>query len=274
MPVNAGVAVRSGAVGVAAALVVVGAYAWGHGSASATPSAQSGQSGQSARAGSASLLVSSDTPSPSGGGISVSGVGTVSGTPNMLRLQTSIDVTRPDVNTALHDANATMAAVQHALKADGVAAADLQTSGLSVQPNYAYSNNTTRLNGYTVSENLTVVLRDLSKAGTTINDAAQAGGDSLRIGGASLDLSGDDALVAQARQKAFGDALAKATAYAKAAGRALGPVTSISETQDSSPQPYYYKNFGMSASAPAAPVPVEAGSQDVTVNISVTWSLS
>ncbi len=270
---GANVAVRSGVVGVVAAAVVVGAYAWGHGSASAAAPASALPRTPAAQSGSSALLAASTTDSSAvGSGISVSGVGTVTGTPNLLRLQTSIDVTRPDVKTALQTANATMAAVQQALKADGVAAADLQTSGLYVQPNYDYSNNSRRLNGYSVSENLSIVLRDLSKAGSTINDAAQAGGDAMQIGGASLDLSGDDALVAAARQQAFDDAKAKATAYAKAAGRPLGPVTSISETQNSNPMPYPY---AMAASAPAAgqAVPIQAGSQDVTVNVSVTWAL-
>ena len=121
----------------------------------------------------------------SGAGISVSGTGQVTGTPNLLRLDSSINVTRPTVTAAMQDANTVMAAVQQTLKSDGVAAADLQTSGLSVQPQYTYANNTPRLTGYQVSENLSVVLRDLSKAGSIISDAAQVGGDALQIGGAT-----------------------------------------------------------------------------------------
>ena len=253
--------IRSLAAGAVAAIVVVGAYAWGH---SASPAAASTPAPSAPSAAVAAT--------PDGNGISVDGIGRVTGTPNLLRLQTSIDVTKPDVTAAMNEASATMAKVQATLKSDAVADADLQTSGLSVQPDYDYSGKSPVLKGYQVSENLSVVLRDLSTAGSIINDIAQAGGNELRMGSATLDIDGDDALVAQARQKAFADAKAKADAYAKAAGRSLGKVLSISESTSGQPQVYYAQ------AAPAASnglaVPVQAGSQDVTVTVSVVWALS
>ncbi|MGH8890348.1 MAG: SIMPL domain-containing protein [Acidothermaceae bacterium] len=260
MPVSIGF--RSLGIGVVAAVVVVGAYTWGH-SASAAPAARAD--------------VGSAEPSPSGGaanqGISVAGTGRVTGTPNLLRMQSSVNVTKPDVNSAMQVANTTMANVQKTLKSDGVADADLQTSGLSVQPNYNYSDKGAQLTGYTVSENLSVVLRDLTKAGTIISDAATAGGNALQIGSATLDLDGDSALIAQARQQAFADAKAKAQAYATAAGRSLGAVVSISESTNDQPQPMMF-NAPMAAAASAPAVPIQAGSQDVTVTTNVTWSLN
>jgi uncharacterized protein YggE len=263
MPLN--LLVRSVVGGVAAAVVVVSSYAWGHGArpaAAATPAV-------------AIATPDSDaTASPTTGGVTVDGTGKVTGTPDLLRLDTSINVTKPDVGDALQAANTTMAAVQQSFKSDGVAAADLQTSGLSVQPNYDYTDNAQHLTGYAVSENLSVVLRSLSNAGTAISDAARAGGNALSIGGASLDLDGDDALLAQARQNAFDDAKAKAQAYATAAGRTLGAVTTISESTDDSQQPQEFAYPEAAAAAPsAAPVPIQAGSQDVTVDVTVTWAL-
>jgi len=264
-------AVRSVSVGVAAAVIVVAAYAWGRGGkASAAPASLSTTA--------PTVLAAATSPAPSGApsgaGISVSGTGQVTGTPNLLRLDSSISVTRPTVTAAMQDANTVMAGVQQKLKSDGVAAADLQTSGLSVQPNYTYANNTQRLTGYQVSENLSVVLRDLSKAGSIISDAAQVGGNALQISGASLDIDKDDALIASARQAAFADALAKAKTYADASGRTLGAVTSISESTNSQPVTFDYRMASAAATPDAAPVPIQAGSQDVTVNVAVTWALS
>jgi uncharacterized protein YggE len=262
-------ALRSVAVGVAAALIVVAAYAWGRGGkASAATSTVPPAEVVAAPASAA------PSGTPAGGGISVSGTGQVTGTPNLLRLDSSINVTKLTVTDAMQDANTVMAAVQQKLKSDGVAAADLQTSGLSVQPNYTYANNSQRLTGYQVSENLSVVLRNLSTAGSIISDAAQVGGDALQIGQASLDIDQDAALIASARQAAFADALAKAKTYADAAGRALGAVTSISESDDSQPVSFEYAAAAPAASAAAAPVPIQAGSQDVTVNVAVTWALN
>jgi uncharacterized protein YggE len=260
---NVTVPLRPLAVVAAVAVVVVGAYALGNAgrSASAAPPSSPGTAASP-----------SDTAASSG--ISVSGVGQVTGTPNLLRLQTSINVVRPDVNSALQQANTTMANVQAKLKADGVAAKDLQTSGLSVQPHYTYGGNTQKLDGYQVSENLSVVLRDLGKTGSVISDAAQVGGDELQLGGATLDLDEDDALIAQARQKAFADAKAKAAAYADAAGRSLGAVVSISESTQSQPQPFQFSAAMPMAAGEKAPVPIEAGSQDVTVTVSVVWAMN
>ena len=259
---NVNAAFRPLAIGATAAAVVVGAYALGNAgrSASAAPP-------------SSSSPIASPTPTAGGSGISVSGVGRVTGKPNLLRLQTSVNVVRPNVNDALQEANTTMANVQAKLKADGVAAADLQTSGLSVQPHYTYTGNTSKLDGYQVNENLSVVLRDLAKAGSIISDAAQVGGNELQLGSATLDLDEDDALIAQARQKAFDDAKAKAAAYAQAAGRSLGAVMSISESTSEQPQPVTYA-MPMAAKAAADSVPIEAGSQDVTVTVSVVWAMN
>jgi uncharacterized protein len=262
---SSNLALRSVVAGVTAAVVVVGAYAWGHAGHPAAPTASTPTT-------TGARLAAATSPEPTGTGISVGGTGRVTGKPNLLRLQTSIEVTKPAVNDAMQAANVVMAAVQQTLKSDGVADADLQTSGLSVWPNYDYSNNTSRLTGYVVSENLSVVLRNLATAGSAISDAARVGGNSLRIGAATLDLDQDDALIAQARQAAFAAAEAKAKAYAAAAGRTLGAVTSISESTDSQPQTFDYPMAAASSAAAAAPVPIAAGSQDVTVDVSVTWS--
>jgi uncharacterized protein len=271
------VALRSAGIGVGAAAVVVGAYVWGHSaSAAASPAASTLLAGSTSQAGTAPAAhaaaadLAPASPATSGGGISVTGTGRVTGTPNLLRLDSSVEVTKPDVTTAMQAANTTMADVQKALKADGVAAADLQTSDLSVQPNYNYTSKGASLTGYTVSEDLSVVLRDLHTAGAAISDAAKAGGDAFRLSEATLDIDQDDALIARARQQAFADAKAKAQAYAAAAGRSLGAVVSISESTSGEPQPMYFATNSAPAAAPS--VPIQAGSQDVTVTASVVWA--
>ena len=80
--------------------------------------------------------------------------------------------------------------------------------------------------------------------------------------------------IAQARQAAFADAEAKAKAYATAAGRQLGAVTSISESTDSQPQPIRYAAAAPAAAGGVADVPIQAGSQDVTVDVAVTWAIN
>src|SRR6516162_2939182 len=115
------------------------------------------------------------------------------------------------------------------LRRSGVGAPDIQTSGLSIYPNYSSSSGVP--DGYQVSEQLTITLRRLSVAGSQISAAARAGGNATVIDGVSLNLSDTSALLASARARAVADAKAKATAYARALGRPLGPVVSMSETR-------------------------------------------
>ncbi|HUR74303.1 MAG TPA: SIMPL domain-containing protein, partial [Sporichthya sp.] len=147
---------------------------------------------------------------------------------------------------------------------------DIQTSQLSINPHYE---NNGKVNGYEVFQGLTVKLRDLAKAGKAISEAAAAGGNATRINGVSFDIEDNAKLLQAARDAAFADAKAKAEQYAKLAGRRLGNVTMISEdtSYEGGPMPYA-AGLAMEDSA-AKSVPVEAGSQQVSVNSSVSWEL-
>ena len=152
----------------------------------------------------------------------------------------------------------------------GVAAPDIQTSGLSIYPNYSGSSGVP--DGYQVSEQLTITLRRLSSAGSQISAAAHAGGNATVIDGVSLNLSDTSALLASARARAVADAKAKATAYAHAVGRSLGPVVSMSETPAA--QPYPVPEFATpTASRAAASVPVHPGTQQLSVTVTVIFAL-
>lgn len=219
------------------------------------------------------LAASTGTALPSNG-ISVTGSGTVSGTPDTLKLVMGVQVTRPAVNTALDDANAAAAKVQTVLKQSGVADRDLQTSGLSIQAQYSYDGNKQTLVGYQVSENLTATLRDLKTAGATISAAAAAGGDATRVDSVSLDRSDTGALVTSAREAAFKQAKEKAVQYARVAGVDLGDVVTIQESVSTPPVPVeqYATAAGADAKA-ASPVPIARGSQEVVVTVTVVFAI-
>ena len=155
---------RSTAIVVVAALAVLAAYLVG----SARPSVAGAATSTAAR---------TSTSSPADTGITVTGTGKVTGTPDTLRISLSVSVTNADVDVALRGANAAAKAVQDSLLAKGVAKADLQTSGMSVQTSYSSKGIP---NGYVVSESMTAAVRDLTKAGTTLSAAIAAGGNAVR----------------------------------------------------------------------------------------------
>jgi uncharacterized protein YggE len=205
-------------------------------------------------------------------GITVSGMGTVSGTPDTLVVSLSVTANGSSVSSAFSTANGAMGAVQKALQGKGVAAKDLQTSNVSVQQRYDTRG---RPDGYTVTEGLTVTVHDIAKASDDMAVAVAAGRNLLRIDGVSLDLKDTGPLVSQARDDAFVQAKTKAQQYAHAAGRGLGGVVSIQEvTQTPQPQPYY-TGYGSTVAYPAAlRAPIQAGSQDVDVQVTVTFAFA
>jgi len=204
-------------------------------------------------------------------GITVSGVGRVSGTPDDLRLDVGVSTRGRTVSDALRSANSAAAAVQKSLRDNGVAARDLKTTGVSIQPDYSTTKDGNRPDGFLAVENLTASLRDLDRAGDVISNAVAAGGDAVRVNSVSLDLDDSGALISSARTRAFDDAKAKAEQYANAAGRLLGPVVSIDESvAGSSPRVFDGAYVAQSA---ASAVPIQTGSQDVAVTVSVVFSL-
>ena len=211
--------------------------------------------------------VAADVPTTTNG-IVVDGLGRTSGTPDVLRVTLGVSVHRSDVSTALEAANSRQSKVRAALRKDGVAAKDLQTSDVSIDRDYDRRG---RPDGYRVTETLTAKLRDVGKAGRAITDAVRAGGNEAVLQGVTFSLEDNKALLEQARDAAYADARAKAEQYAHLSGRSLGEVQLVAET--STPiTPVRYPSFDRAA-ALAKAMPIDAGTQDVTVTVTVRWAL-
>jgi hypothetical protein len=207
-----------------------------------------------------------------GTGITVASTAGVAGTPDTLRLDLSVVASGPSVKAALAKANGSADAVQKSLLGNGVAKKDLQTSGLNITPTYTYPRGgSPRLTGYTVSESLSARLRELSRAGDAIGKAVEAGGNAVRVNGISLDLEDTGLLVSKSRDKAFADAKAKAEQYAKAAGRSLGDVESIAENV-ANPSPIRF-SMEQDAAKLSSSVPIQPGSQEVSVTVTVVFAM-
>jgi uncharacterized protein YggE len=201
--------------------------------------------------------------------ITVTGTGTAAGTPDELQVSLEASATAAAVSDALDQASQAMTQIKGALAKDGVADADLQTTDMSVQPQY---NQQGKVTGYSVSESLNAELRGLDKAGQEISDAVHAGGNAARVDTVQLDLTDQSAkLLARARTQAIDDAKARASQYAQAAGRSLGPVLTITENSASVPFRPLPAVGAMFAANSA--VPISAGTQKVTANVTVVYQL-
>jgi uncharacterized protein YggE len=256
---------RALAVGGVAAAALIGAFALGSSKSSAAPAPTGSPSGGQTPAAARPAVLTSSTGAAR---ITVTGTGNVTGTPNQLVLDMGVQVNGSSVGSALGNANDAVNRVTSALRADGVRAADIQTSGLSIWPNYPDNSQTP--NGYSVSESLTATLNSLAKAGTQIDAAVHAGGNATTVSGISLNLTDTSTLLAQARARAVADATAKAGQYAKALGQPLGPVISITDQASAQPFPEYAQS---SAASAKASVPISPGSQQLSVSITVVFAV-
>lgn len=241
------------AAGVAAAALLIGAFTIGTHEGSSAPSG--------APAASAATLTSSQTA----GRITVTGTGTVTGVPNQLILAMSVQVTGYDVTSALTKANQGVRNVTTALRDRGVAAADIQTSDLTISPNY---NNNGEITSYSVTESLTATLNHLKVAGAQIGAAVRAGGNAVTVDNVALNLTSTGPLMAAARARAVANAHAQAEQFARALGEPLGPVISVSPVQQPAPAQF----GGYTASAASRGVPVSPGTQQLSVSVTVVYA--
>ena len=164
--------------------------------------------------------------------ITAQGVGSVTGTPDVLTISLGVQTNSGSAQTAIDDNNRLATEAVAIIKASGVADADLQTSRLTVSPTY---DDRTTITGYQVSNMVTAKLRNIGGAGALIDAVGKAAGDAVRVQQLSFSIDNDSDLRATARAAAVKQAQAQAKQLADAAGVALGPVDSISESAGSSP---------------------------------------
>jgi uncharacterized protein YggE len=203
--------------------------------------------------------------------ISVSGTGKVIISPDIADLRLGVSVTKPTVKAAREAAAASMTKIIAALKKLGIADADLQTSGLSLQPVYDYTNNSNppKLTGYTLSNGVSVTVRDLDKIGDAIDDGLAAGATTLD--GVTFRVDDPAKAQEQARKQAMTQAKAIADTLASSAGVSITGVASISESSGPTPSPIYYDAARAAGIAADTATPINVGTNDVTVTVSVVY---
>jgi uncharacterized protein YggE len=249
-------------VALVAALALLVAYLLGNGGGTAQAAAQ--QSAQpTAATGHTRTLV-------------MTGTGRTIGVPDELSFSLSVGLVRPDLATALADANATMNRVLASLASSGVQRSDVQTTGLSMNAVYDYhSSGPPTLRGYRVSQRAQVLVRDLAKGGAAVTAAVHAGGNDVRVGQLGLRIADPESLLAKSRAAAVKEATAKAQEYADATGQTLGDVLTLREVHASSPvvrrQPFPSAAFD---ALKGAALPIRAGKDKLAVNVRIEWSFA
>jgi uncharacterized protein YggE len=205
--------------------------------------------------------------------IEVSGEGSVSAAPDFARLTLGVTTTGKDARESMA-ANAKQAnALVAAIKSEGVAPADIQTSDMSISPMFSNQPpgqaSAPTIIGYSVSNNVTVTVRNISGLGALLDKAVGAGANTIY--GISYGENDPSALIDKARPLAVADARRKAEIYAAAGGAKIGRLMELTEEGGARPVAFAARAY---APAAAAPTPIEAGGDKLTVTVRARFELT
>lgn len=202
--------------------------------------------------------------------ITISAQGSVKVVPDAVRINATATTVASSNKDALAATAKTASAVRAALKGAKVDSKDIATQSVSVYPEYKYNTDgSSTLVGYRASQAFTITVRAADTAGSLVDALIAAGGDSLQINGATPFILDSTSSVEAARVAAVKSARAKATSYAKLLGVKLGKVNYLVENS----APTNFAPVMAVAKAESDATVIDLGQQDVTISVTVQWSL-
>jgi uncharacterized protein len=201
----------------------------------------------------------------------VNGQGVVTVAPDTASVIVGVNIIETTLRSAQDKATTQMTAVIDALKAAGIDEKDIQTVNYSVNilQNYDQNGNPATIEGFQVSNQVNVTVRDLAQLGTILDTVVGQGANAIY--GISFFVDDPSAAASRARELAVQDAKRKAEELAAAAGMEVGRILSISESYSPQPMPYAFERSEAADSASA--VPIQAGSTAIQVDVQVTYEL-
>ncbi len=202
--------------------------------------------------------------------LEVSAEGEVTRAPDIATLTAGVVTQASSAASAMAENARRMAAAVAALKRAGVADKDIRTASISLQPQYRYAEGQApTITGYQASNQLSVVFRDIARAGPILDVLVGQGVN--QISGPDFTLEHPDAALDEARAQAMQKARARAEVYARASGLGIKRIVAIGETggyvPPQPPRPY------MMARADKASTELQPGEQKIGVTLQVTFEL-
>lgn len=209
--------------------------------------------------------------------ITVQGKGTISSAPDEATITLAVENEGAEPGLVLDENSTSMKKVLERLKAEGVEESAIRTANVSVHPIRTYDPQTGResLTGYRAQNSVTVKLRDAATIGKILAASVEMG--ATNVSGPVWRLTEDSAAIAEALKKAAANAQSKAQALAEAQGIKLDQILMIREGTVDVPVVPLYSDFGRGEaldSAAVAEAPINAGTLEVTAEVTVTYGFS
>ena len=200
--------------------------------------------------------------------LDVSATGEVTRIPDIAIISAGIVSRSSSASGALRDTADRMQRVILALKSAGVTDRDIQTSNVSLNPEYRYlENQSPQLVDYTASNNVTVRFRDIKASGKILDALVAVGAN--QINGPTLVIDKPETALDEARAQAIAVGRARADLYARSLGLRVARIVSVSESGGYSPP----VPMAMQALAKEARTSIEPGEQKLQVNVAMTFEL-
>jgi uncharacterized protein YggE len=210
------------------------------------------------------------TQAIAGARLDISATGEVTRVPDVAIISAGVVTRSATVTGAIQDAADRMRRVLAALKRAAVEDRDIQTSSISLNPEYRYvENQPPQLTGYTASNQLTIRFRDIRNSGKILD--ALVGQGANQINGPSLTIDKPEAALDEARAKAVAIGRARAELYARSLGMRIARVVSVSETSGNYAPPPPMPM--MMEARQAADTKIVPGEQKLQVTLAMTFEL-
>jgi hypothetical protein len=203
--------------------------------------------------------------------LDVNATGEVTRVPDVAIISAGVVSRSATATGALQDTADRMNRVLAALKRSGVEDRDIQTSNVSLNPEYRYvENQPPQLVGYSASNTVTVRFRDIRNSGKILD--ALVGQGANQINGPSLTVDKPEAALDEARAKAIAMGRARAELYARSLGLRVVRVVSVNESGGNYPVPPPVPMYARAEMAQAK-TSIEPGEQKLQVNLMLTFEL-
>ena len=246
-------------------------------SACSTPSAAPAQVSDDSPASTLAVVETGQAQASDGSparSLTVVGTGSVSAVPDLATAQIGVDTQAASPQAATRQNDKRVQAVVEALKAAGIAEADIQDAHYNLYAEQRYDPATGQATGqftYRVSASLSVKIRELAKVGAVLGDAVKAGANN--ISGVYFSIEDTASLQAAARAKAVADAKARAQALAQLSGVQLGEVVGVSEVITGVPGPVYYEAAARVGLGGGGGAPIQPGQLEVSMQVQMSFAI-
>ena len=211
------------------------------------------------------------TQSIAGTRLDVSATGEVSRVPDLATISAGVVTRSATASGAIQQAATRMARVREALRQAGIADRDIQTSNISLNPEYTYVNNQPpKLNGYSASNQLNVRFHDIASTGKILDALVAEGAN--QISGPNLTVEKPETALDEARAKAVAAGRARADLYARSLGLRVVRIVAVSESGGYAPPPPMPPMM-MQARAERDSTAIDPGEQKLQVNVAMTFEL-